>query len=324
MIVLSGPLKTVDRVALSPDGAHVAAAGGTARRLAVWAVREPDQPRYLLPAAFDRRYWHFAFDPAGGLLLVGDSRGVTARDPADGAEVWRLPTRDPSECGVGGLDVSRDGRELLACLWDAGREWDWGPGFGRWELNGRDPPARRRGARARDDGVCQGVALLPGTTSFAWAEDHDIRTRAVGHRYVVDYQARVHVVSAAGRTTHTLTAGFESVHQLAASADGRCLAAQFPPAVLVWDVGDLARPPRELRPDRKARFTGVAFHPSGRYLATTSNDAAVKLYDTTSWQVAKTYTWDVGRMRSVAFSPDGSLAAAGTDTGKVVVWDVDG
>jgi WD40 repeat protein len=39
--------------------------------------------------------------------------------------------------------------------------------------------------------------------------------------------------------------------------------------------------------------------------------------------VARTFTWDIGRMRSIAFSPDGALAAAGGDTGKVVVWDVD-
>jgi WD40 repeat protein len=71
-------------------------------------------------------------------------------------------------------------------------------------------------------------------------------------------------------------------------------------------------------------FTAVAFHPSGHYLAATSNDATVKLYDTSNWQVARTFTWDVGRMRSIAFSPDGTLAAAGSDTGQIVVWDVDG
>ena len=30
-------------------------------------------------------------------------------------------------------------------------------------------------------------------------------------------------------------------------------------------------------------FTGLAFHPSGRFLAATSNDATVKLYDTSNW-----------------------------------------
>jgi WD40 repeat protein len=49
----------------------------------------------------------------------------------------------------------------------------------------------------------------------------------------------------------------------------------------------------------------------------------VKLYDTSTWEVARTFTWDIGKMRSIAFSRDGALAAAGSDTGKVVVWDVD-
>lgn len=75
--------------------------------------------------------------------------------------------------------------------------------------------------------------------------------------------------------------------------------------------------------DNRKHFTAIAFHPSGRYLAATSNDATVKLYDTDTWQLAKTFEWNVGRLRSVAFSPDGALAAVGSDTGKIVVWDVD-
>ena len=42
-----------------------------------------------------------------------------------------------------------------------------------------------------------------------------------------------------------------------------------------------------------------------------------------SLAAAKTFTWNIGKMRSIAFSPDGTLAAAGSDSGKVVVWDVD-
>lgn len=75
--------------------------------------------------------------------------------------------------------------------------------------------------------------------------------------------------------------------------------------------------------DTRQHFTGIAVHPSGRFLAATSNDTTVKLYDTTTWQLARTYSWNIGRLRSIAFSPDGLLAAAGSDTGRIVVWDVE-
>ena len=82
--------------------------------------------------------------------------------------------------------------------------------------------------------------------------------------------------------------------------------------------------PREIVTNNgKKHFTGIAFHPSGRFLAATSNDETVKFYDTLTWEVARTFTWDIGGIRSVAFSRDGTLAAAGSDKGKVVVWDVD-
>ena len=35
------------------------------------------------------------------------------------------------------------------------------------------------------------------------------------------------------------------------------------------------------------------------------------------------YDWKIGNLRSVAVAPDGSRMAAGSDTGKVVVWDAE-
>jgi WD40 repeat protein len=70
-------------------------------------------------------------------------------------------------------------------------------------------------------------------------------------------------------------------------------------------------------------LTDLAFHPSGRVLAVTSNDGTVALYDTATWKVGCRFAWEAGKLRCVAFSPDGSLAAAGSDAGQVVVWDVD-
>jgi WD40 repeat protein len=70
-------------------------------------------------------------------------------------------------------------------------------------------------------------------------------------------------------------------------------------------------------------YSAIVFHPSGQYLAATSDDHTVQLYDTTSWAVAKIFTWEIGRLRSIAFSADGCLAAAGSDGGKIIVWDLD-
>ena len=106
------------------------------------------------------------------------------------------------------------------------------------------------------------------------------------------------------------------------SPDGNLFAVRATTGVEVYPVA--GGPNVELRNDNKKHFTGVAFHPGGRFLAVTSNDATVKLYDTTTWELTRTFTWDIGKMRSIAFSPDGTLAAAGSDKGQVIVWDVDG
>lgn len=71
------------------------------------------------------------------------------------------------------------------------------------------------------------------------------------------------------------------------------------------------------------QFTDIAFHPAAAVVAATNLDPTVRLYDATTGRVVRTYDWQVGKLRCVAFSPDGQLAAAGSDSGKIVVWDVD-
>jgi WD40 repeat protein len=118
-----------------------------------------------------------------------------------------------------------------------------------------------------------------------------------------------------------LSAG--TVLALALAPDSRTLVTCTANGLRVWNANDLKAKPKEVRNDTRIHFTGIAFHPSGKYLAATSNDETVKLYDTQTWEVTRTFTWKIGRMRSIAFSPDGTLAAAGSDSGKVVIWDVD-
>lgn len=117
--------------------------------------------------------------------------------------------------------------------------------------------------------------------------------------------------------------GPEPGTEFAVSADGTLVATALNNRVTVMAAENCAEPLAQLKNDGRKHFTGIAFHPSGKYLAATSNDETVKLFDTNTWELAHSFTWKVGRMRSVAFSPDGALAAAGADKGQVVVWDVD-
>ncbi|MFO0805284.1 MAG: WD40 repeat domain-containing protein [Gemmataceae bacterium] len=108
-----------------------------------------------------------------------------------------------------------------------------------------------------------------------------------------------------------------------ASSDGHWLVGQHTNQLRIWDLNRLAEPPRERNSGSKKIFTDVAFHPSSRWLAATSTDETVRFYETETWSVCRTFSWNLGKMVGIAFSPDGALAAAGSDTGRIVIWDVE-
>jgi WD40 repeat protein len=110
--------------------------------------------------------------------------------------------------------------------------------------------------------------------------------------------------------------------RLAFSPDGRQLVAAQKMTLLVWAVPGLGEP-RLVRNTTRQHFTSIAFHPGGAYLLAASNDGTVHAFDTTTWSRSARFHWRLGRLRSVAVSPDGQLAAAGGDRGEVLVWDVD-
>lgn len=334
MVLTGSPLGRVDRVAISPDGEYIAAAGGADRRLMVWATRHPNQPRHVLDAGFGERLWNFCFDPASGLLLVGvcfdnasgtapvgTEMGVVARDPADATEVWRIPPSQV-ECQpiVLGLDVSPDGGELLACFCDS--YWGWSQ-CERWALSGRAEPVRGRRTRKTEEATC-GVALLPETGGYVIAENECVGAEPVGPlpHFRTLYRGRLRVVGRTGRTTHTLQTDFEGIHQLVVSRTGRLIAAQAAPEVLVWNTQSLADPPRHLSRGQ-VPLTGVAFSPSGQFLAV-SGGTALTVYETATWQATAAYEWGGEPLWSVCFSLDGGSIAGGSDGGRVVIWDAPG
>lgn len=94
-------------------------------------------------------------------------------------------------------------------------------------------------------------------------------------------------------------------------------------AFIAFNMTDPDAQPVKRKNTSVKHFTAAAFSPDGSRLATTSNDTAATIWDTTTWEVRRRYEWQIGRLRTVCFAPDGLRCAAGSDSGQIVVWDLD-
>lgn len=317
MIVLSGRKGAVTHLALGPGG-RVLAAGGH-RGLELWDLPSGDK----WPPPTDVYYggratFHptqpvcFAASGIGVAEIETDTRKASLFGTQEKAINW-LTARGMTVDGSGFVcfcNVSRDtSGDLRLLRWRRGK-----PLRQVWvaEVGGLTPRASR--------GLSpQVIRVFPDGKTFLTL---DAKAGQGGWTQVVE-MVRVAVRSVKnGELLRWARLPAATTTALAISPDGGRFVTCQANTLSVWNADDLEVEPRRLKNDSRSRFTGVAFHPSGKYLAA-GNDATVKLYDTTNWQVAKTYTWAIGKMRSVAFSPDGTLAAAGSDSSKVVVWDVD-
>jgi WD40 repeat protein len=301
MRVIEFDAKDVSALAFSADGRYLAV-GGKTRLIVIYDLSGTDPET---PGIVSEFHPQLAFHPRLPLVFAAAERRFAththkpgrlsqAIDFMTGADRFALSPDGTRVVVSGGFDTPEKGEHL--------RVFDVSAA-GRLLYQRTDPAAR---SDDRHDALC----WLPGTDRVAVSgrnrSDTHISVRDVATGAVVATHPR------SGLVTDRLTAG----------PDGT-LVAVYRHSFSVWPDADIGRRPHVVKNDSTRHFTGIAFHPSGKHLAATSNDATVKLFDTATWEIGRAFTWDVGKMRSVAFSPDGTLAAAGSDTGKVMVWDVD-
>jgi WD40 repeat protein len=118
------------------------------------------------------------------------------------------------------------------------------------------------------------------------------------------------------------------VQALAFGPGDRLAAAETGGAVRIWDVArrELAGPPLRLPP----AVLGLAFSPDGSQLAipfgailSLSESDGIEVRDVESGERLARLPVD-GEVRTVAFSPDGSLLAGGQLNGTALLWATDG
>lgn len=295
-------------VAFDPTG-RTLAAGGNYQPTVVWDVVNGTE-RFRL----DTSAYALQFHPLDGRLFTSTDTGLQVHDPNSTAPSGTVvggsqynvasPTFAPNEDWA--VYVQRiEGRlpRLAAAVrfGEPDQKTLWEVGFGE---NG-------------EPGHAFHLACLPGGERFLSAERVFGSSPSQLDRFAIRSRADGRLLDSTGNMT------FGSGIMVYGSPWNDAIAVLQRTRFQVYRSEELAAPSRVIRNDKQRDFTGAAFHPSGRYFATTSTDQTVKLYDTATWDVARTFTWKVGQMRSIAFSTDGTLAAAGSDRGKVVVWDVD-
>jgi WD40 repeat protein len=312
MIILGPCRKDVRHVAFRPDGRTLLVPSQT-KGLLVWDVAVGGKPRILKAAGEDRYF--------GPVYFSADSRFVTYQNSHDrvicslnDTELRRVALGASGDHGIRAAFVPDTSFVLV---WELIEKTHTGP----WS------------------GTVTQMALRTLTAPQSEAAKWSLQVPRIVTAYTPLFPRKGEVVTlewdefivglrlvardlATGRELRTSPPD-PSRDTFASAAAHGLVAKTKHHLIKIWRDDDLSVPFATVTNETPQHFTGIAFHPSGRYLAATSNDETVKLYDTTSWEVARTFTWDIGRMRSIAFSPDGTLAAAGSDKGKVVVWDVD-
>jgi WD40 repeat protein len=117
------------------------------------------------------------------------------------------------------------------------------------------------------------------------------------------------------------TETFGTIHSLAFSPDGNCLACgDFNGDIRLWDART-----HQLQSILKGHTNwvqAVTYSPVRPLLASGSFDCTIKLWDLNTGECWRTLTEHTQGVYSVAFSPDGNILASGSDDCTVKLWDV--
>jgi WD40 repeat protein len=343
---LTGPTNTIYSVVFSPDGQTLAAASAD-DTVRLWNVTDPARAQPLgRPLTGPTGYVEtVAFSADGGLLAAGSGNAVAGAhddtvwvwnvaDPARPRLLRGMPLTGPASL-VSGVAFSPSGGLLAASSQDD-KVWLW-----KISAAGAD--------RAAPDGTLTSATNWVNTVAFS---------PSGGYLAAGTSEARVLVWNTATRALIATMALPQPVTTVAWDGAGRLAAADADGTASIWTLpspvllagnasASVAYSPdgttmavggtslelwsaasRTLiasRPLPSAAYVnGIAFAPSGDYLAVAYGNGTAQLLDArTLAPVSKPFiATSSGTVESVAYSPDGSTIATSADDGSVRLWSV--
>ena len=288
LATLQGHTEGVNSVSFSSDGSLLAS-GGEDGKVIVWHVSSRTQ---IVPLPHTEGVNSVSFSPDDSLLASGGEDGVIVWDVSSQTQIVPLPHTE----GVSSVSFSPDG-SLLA----SGGE----DGVIVWDVSSRTRVATLY------DGFSP-VSFSPNSSVLAFGGEDGV--------IVWDVSSRTRVAT----LPHTGWTGSVSF-----SPDGSLLASEGWDGVIVWDVSSQTQ--LSILPDGDG-VGSVSFSPDGSLLASGERDpwggnpwyedGDVILWDVSSRSQLAILQGHTSRVRSISFSPDGSLLASGGKDGDVIVWDV--
>jgi WD40 repeat protein len=301
VLVLDGE-HPVEELAFTPDGTRLVTAHSRSWPAEVWpcaiwtvatgARVELTTPQAKVPASFAiHSSGRFAFLAQGGPLVVASLADGTGR-PVAGAD------------GADTVLASRGGNWVVAAsrIEDT---WDWRFCGYRCEANAQPGCALRW--RAEPHIQSERLGGFVGT----------------GEQFVTVGRHRIVVrdtETGAVKTTVRYAATYGACP--VAAPDGARFAVRSSTQFYLWKTATWGTPLRIASEGRP--LYAYAFHPTRSILgAIQEGQTLVKFLDADTGKVVSKYRWKLGEMRSICFSPDGTLAAAGSASGKIVVWDLE-
>src|SRR5262245_9137634 len=284
------------------------------------------------------------------MTFIPGDKPLLATAGNEGVRVWNLTTReviqhlDTNDEDPSALTCSPDGRLLVLCQGKYPtmiRLWDWAKNRVVKEIDGGyqvqcaifSPDGKslaiggyRAGRPVIDYSVrrlrvasWQPQWLLRGHTDqtgfLTYSPDNTLLASAAADKRAIlwDLKKREAVVSVKHQTV---------AWGVAFSGDGSLLASTGGKTIKLVDTvkrkelrGQLRGHSRDVR--------GIAFAPDGQTLVSVAQDGTVRWWDVGTRKSSRVLDWGLGPLHCIGFSSDGTLGAAGSAAGHIVVWDVD-